>query len=62
MIKLKRALSLYMKKKRLSKGYLRDNILSIVKPDAITKIQGLIRSRLANKRSQFMRIIKILRL
>ena len=57
LIKLKRALILYIKERRAKKIEIRKAILGKINLSRVRKIQGLIRMKLARKRCQFMKRI-----
>lgn len=62
MIKIKRKMILFLKKKRILRSKIRPNILSLVSKNQVSKIQGLIRSKLAKKKARFLSIINKFRI
>ena len=57
-LKLKGALLLYIKKRRVNKGYFRKDIVSKVNSKNVLKIQRMVRKGLAKFKCRFMRSMK----
>jgi hypothetical protein len=57
MLKIKNKMLLFLKYKRMQRNKFRQNILSLVNPITARKLQGMIRSFIARKKSKFHGIL-----
>lgn len=62
LINLQMGLVLYIKKRRMNKSKVKTEALRSIKPQAIAKMQALVRGRLARRRVKFLVILRKLRL